>query len=78
MLERLNPAGTRSWKKLTEHFEEMKQIHMKVLFHKDPERFNKFSLRFNDVLVDYSKNIITEETLSPEVNEVLEKMKVFR
>ena len=32
-------------------------------FASDPERFNKFSIKFNDILVDYSKNIITEETL---------------
>ncbi len=36
---------------------------MKDLFAADPERFKKFSLRFNDVLVDYSKNRITEETV---------------
>ena len=36
---------------------------MKDLFNRDPERFKKFSLRFNDILVDYSKNLITEETL---------------
>lgn len=37
---------------------------MKDLFKNDPQRFNKFSLKFNDILVDYSKNRITEETLS--------------
>jgi len=33
------------------------------MFREDPERFSKFSLRFEDILVDYSKNIINEETL---------------
>ena len=51
-----------SWKKLSEHFEQMKSVHMRSLFAEDPNRFEKFSLRFNDILVDYSKNIITEET----------------
>jgi glucose-6-phosphate isomerase len=41
----------------------MKNIHMKDLFVNDPDRFNKYSIRFNGILVDYSKNIITEDTL---------------
>jgi len=36
---------------------------MKDLFAADPDRFKKFSIRFKDLLVDYSKNRITEETL---------------
>ncbi len=36
---------------------------MKTLFAEDPHRFNEFSIRFNDILVDYSKNRITEETV---------------
>jgi glucose-6-phosphate isomerase len=36
---------------------------MKNLFARDPERFTKFSIRFNDILVDYSKNRITDETI---------------
>jgi glucose-6-phosphate isomerase len=41
----------------------MKDVHMKDLFANDPQRFNRFSIRFNDILLDYSKNRITEETL---------------
>jgi len=41
----------------------MKNVHMRDLFAEDPERFGKFSIRFKDILVDYSKNRITEETL---------------
>lgn len=63
MLNKLNPTKTDHWKKLTAHFEKMKNIHMKDLFAQDPERFTKLSLKFNDILVDYSKNRITEETL---------------
>ena len=62
MLNKINPTTTKSWKKLSEHFEQMKSVHMRNLFAEDPERFEKFSLQFNDILVDYSKNIITEET----------------
>ncbi len=63
MLDKINPTETQSWKNLVDHFKEMKNIHMKDLFVNDPDRFNKYSIRFNGILVDYSKNIITEDTL---------------
>lgn len=63
MLKNINPTQTTSWKKLTSHAEAMKQVHMKELFQVDDQRFSKYSLRFNDILVDYSKNIINDETL---------------
>jgi len=63
MLKKINPTETQSWKNLLDHFNKMKNIHMKDLFACDPERFNKYTIRFNDIFVDYSKNIITEETL---------------
>ena len=37
---------------------------MRDLFAKDPERFNKFTLSFDDILLDYSKNRVTEETMN--------------
>ncbi|NVJ46382.1 MAG: glucose-6-phosphate isomerase [Cytophagia bacterium] len=64
MLQNINPTQTTSWKKLAAHAEAMKQVHMKELFQADDQRFQKYSLRFNDILVDYSKNIVSEETLS--------------
>jgi glucose-6-phosphate isomerase len=63
VLVKINPSKTNSWKKLGDHSKTIKNIHMKDLFANDPERFKKFSIRFNDILVDYSKNIITGETL---------------
>ena len=63
MLKNTNPTQTKSWKKLKTHFQEIKSIQMKDLFKKDSQRFEKFSLKFEDILVDFSKNIITEETL---------------
>ena len=63
MLKKINPTETQSWKDLVDHFKEMKSVHMKDLFASDPDRFKKYSIRFNGILVDYSKNIITEETL---------------
>lgn len=54
---------TRSWKALQSHAEDMKTQHMRDLFAQDAERFNRYKLRLNDILVDYSKNICNEETI---------------
>ena len=64
MLKCIDPSTTQSWKTLITHFKSMKQIHMRTLFDEDLNRFDRFSIRFKDILVDYSKNIITEETLT--------------
>lgn len=52
-----------AWKALKTHHKHMSGVHMRDLFAQDPQRFDKFSLRFGDLLLDYSKNIITGETL---------------
>lgn len=64
MLPKINPTQTRSWHKLIDHFADIKDIHMKDLFAEDPTRFEKFHARFNDILVDYSKNRITGKNLA--------------
>ena len=53
---------TAEWKKLTRHAEAMSQVHMRDLFADEADRFEKNSIHFNDILVDYSKNISTEKT----------------
>ncbi|MBX2945420.1 MAG: glucose-6-phosphate isomerase [Cyclobacteriaceae bacterium] len=63
MLPNVNPTETQSWRNLEIHFLSMQATHMRDLFSEDPERFEKFHLQFNDILIDYSKNIILEETL---------------
>jgi glucose-6-phosphate isomerase len=52
-----------AWKALQSHYQEVKDLHMRDLFEQDPQRFARFSLRFNDFLLDFSKNRITQETL---------------
>ncbi|MBN4080031.1 glucose-6-phosphate isomerase [Beggiatoa alba] len=52
-----------TWKKLLLHHNIMSQQHMRALFEVDKNRFKNFSVQFNDILLDYSKNIITEDTL---------------
>jgi len=63
LLKKINPTQTKAWSDLLKHYEDMKKVHMRDLFQEDPDRFTRFSIRFNDILVDYSKNIITEETI---------------
>lgn len=57
-------TATSEWKKLQEHYEEIKNMQMRDLFASDPERFEKFHLEHEDFLLDYSKHIITEKTLA--------------
>lgn len=64
MLKSINPTSTAAWQKLSAHFDQMSAIQMRDLFSQNPARFNEFSIRFNDILVDYSKNIITAETMA--------------
>ena len=52
-----------TWKALEEHYKEISQSHMRDMFTEDPQRFDKFSLKLNDILFDYSKNIINSETM---------------
>lgn len=52
-----------SWQKLCAHQKMVQPIHMRDLFEADPKRFDKYSLKFADILFDYSKHRITDETL---------------
>ena len=58
----INPTKTTAWTKLSQHAASMKSVHMKTLFTQDPSRFSLFSQTEGDLLFDYSKNIITNET----------------
>lgn len=64
MLPKINPTSTQAWFLLKKHYEdEMNRAHMRKLFAADADRFKKFSVRFEDILFDYSKNIINDKTL---------------
>ncbi len=55
---------TPAWQAVAKHYQEVSSLLMKDLFAQDPQRFARFSLRFGDILFDYSKNRITDRTLS--------------
>lgn len=58
-----NPTQLGAWKALADHQQQVASMEMRDLFRRDPNRFEKFSLRFNDFLLDYSKNRVTDETM---------------
>ncbi|HEM7544656.1 TPA: glucose-6-phosphate isomerase [Providencia rettgeri] len=60
----INPSQTAAWRALEQHFAQMKNVHMRDLFAQDKDRFTHFSATFDgQILVDFSKNRITQETL---------------
>ena len=59
----MNPREV-AFNNLNEHFKEARHLNMRQLFEQDKDRFNRFSLQFEDILLDYSKNLISSETLS--------------
>ena len=71
-LKKIDPTKTKAWSKLTEHQLKMTDVNMRQLFEADKNRHKDFSLFFNEILIDYSKNIITNETLSL-LNELAEE-----
>ncbi|HET6385795.1 MAG TPA: glucose-6-phosphate isomerase [Armatimonadota bacterium] len=54
---------SQAWKALDAHYEQMAPRQMRDLFREDPGRYDRFSLQFEDILVDFSKNRVTDETL---------------
>ncbi|CAA6827638.1 MAG: Glucose-6-phosphate isomerase (EC [uncultured Thiotrichaceae bacterium] len=53
-----------SYRPLLEHYERVKNLHMRRLFSVDSKRVDKFSIEHQDLLLDYSKNRITKETVA--------------
>jgi glucose-6-phosphate isomerase len=61
-LPTINPTATNAWKKLQQHYQETKEVHLRELFSEEG-RGKKLSIQWNDFLVDYSKNRISDKTL---------------
>ena len=64
MFPNISPVETLAWKKLQADQQFMKGIQMKSLFTEDKERFQRCSIIFGDILFDYSKNLLNEETFA--------------
>jgi len=62
-LKNINPTTTEAWNKLSAHFSQIKDIHLKEFFTTNPTREESLKITFDDFLVDYSKNRINQKTL---------------
>ncbi|MFJ1433010.1 glucose-6-phosphate isomerase [Capnocytophaga canimorsus] len=63
MLQVVNPTTTKAWMSLQKHFETTQNASMKSLFEQDPNRAKRFSIQWQDFLVDYSKNRMDSTTM---------------
>lgn len=68
-LPKINPLKTKSWGDLINHFNKIQSQPISHFFANDSNRFENFSIKFDDILLDYSKNRINNETL-----EIFEKL----
>jgi len=64
MFPTVNPTQTQAWKALEAYYASFQNTQIKDLFAADANRFSKFSLRFEDILIDFSKNRIDEKVMS--------------
>jgi len=62
MLKKINPTTTSAWAKLKDHYKKIHDQHMVDMFRADPDRADDFTIEFNDIFIDYSKNRINKET----------------
>lgn len=63
-LKNINPTKTEAWKKLSDHYQDMATFSIKKAFEADENRKDRFSITQEDLVVDYSKNRISQETMS--------------
>ena len=63
MLKSINPTETASWKKLQTLFEETKNVHMRELFEANSQRADQYSINWNGLNFDYSKNRIDKQVM---------------
>ncbi|WPR72062.1 glucose-6-phosphate isomerase [Flavobacterium sp. NG2] len=63
-LKTINPTETTSWTKLQKHYEAIRNISMQEMFKEDASRTDNFNIKWNDFLIDYSKNNINAETMT--------------
>lgn len=64
MFPKINFTTTKAYQYLVDHYIDINQQDLRELFVADPQRFEKFSILFDDILLDYSKNRVNEETMA--------------
>jgi glucose-6-phosphate isomerase len=62
-LPNINPTTTKAWKKLARHYKSIKDVTMQSMFEEDANRFETMSLSHGEILIDYSKNRVNQDTL---------------
>ncbi len=60
----INPLSTQAWEKLSSHYQKMRTARMVDFFRREPDRARTMSIAFEDIYFDYSKNIITHQTIN--------------
>src|SRR6185312_2084047 len=64
MFPKQRPADTKAWQELQQHYQsEIRGTQLRTLFAGDPQRFTRYSLQLDDILFDFSKNIVTDKTM---------------
>src|ERR1035441_582188 len=64
MVDVVDITGTAEWRSLADHFESIKDVHLRDLFAGDPDRATQMAVGAGDLYLDYSKHRVTGETLS--------------
>ena len=72
-LKSINPTKTNSWTNLRNHFNDIKDIHIRELFNEDTHRLETLSIEWEDFYFDFSKNKINSVTINL-FNDLLEEI----
>src|SRR3984885_2981079 len=64
MADVVDITGTEEWRSLADHFEAIKDVHLRELFAEDPDRATKMAVEAGDLYLDYSKHLATEDTVA--------------
>jgi glucose-6-phosphate isomerase len=64
MFPAVNPTNTNAWTKLAEHYKVMQKTRIRDLFTADPDRFKRYNKKAGNILFDYSKNNISDQTIT--------------
>ena len=63
MISKKNPTKSAFWEKLSIKAQELNNSSVSELFEQEPNRFDKFSIQTDDILIDFSKNLIDEKVI---------------